>query len=134
MCYCNICANKYSPQIPHMKICSWRYKQAMLVYMPHMNPLQLTMWPRTLVYIYFTSLAYVWTNIPATLHISVPLHVYYTLHIDPTLLHVSVNKHQNATNLACYCQLQICPWNATCPNYSLCINEGCMLIYIWHMN
>ena len=30
------------------------------------------------------------TNMPATLHMSFPLHVYYTLHIDQTLLQISV--------------------------------------------
>ena len=30
------------------------------------------------------------TNMPATLHMSVPLHVYYTVHKDPILLHILV--------------------------------------------
>ena len=30
------------------------------------------------------------TNMPVTLHMSVPMHVYHTLHIDPTLLHISI--------------------------------------------
>ena len=33
----------------------------------------------------------------ATLHIYVPMHIYYSLHTDPTLLHNSVKKQQNLT-------------------------------------
>ena len=36
-------------------------------------------------------------NKPATLHIYILLHCYLSLHIDPTLLHISINTLQNAT-------------------------------------
>ena len=42
----------------------------------------------------FKLLAYVPTqiNMPATLYTHVPLHLYYSLHTDPTLLYIQVKK------------------------------------------
>ena len=46
------------------------------------------------------------TNIPAKLHLLVPLHSYCRLHIDPTLLYIWGKKQQNCNSyLPCYCHL-----------------------------
>ena len=54
-----------------------------------------------------------WTNMPATLHIDAPLHFYNSLHIDPTLPHISMNNkkmHPQFTMLLPYmCKQQIYP-------------------------
>ena len=40
-----------------------------------------------------------WTNMPVTLHIYVPLHVYCSPHIEPALVHISQKQHQTANFL-----------------------------------
>ena len=40
-----------------------------------------------------------WNNTPVTLHMSIALHVYYTEHIDATLLHILYNKQNSSFNL-----------------------------------
>ena len=56
-----------------------------------------------------------WTNIPPKLHIYDQLHCCYSLHINPTLLHISGQKMKLLfTMLLPYiCQQQICHSNAT---------------------
>ena len=60
----------------------------MSVCIPHMASLQSGMGTETLVYIHFTLLVYTHEQLnPSILYMSVLLHVYYILHIDPTLWH-----------------------------------------------
>ena len=72
----------------------------MSAYMLHMNILQSTMSPQTLVYINFILLAY--APEPTTMHIYVPLHYYCSLHAHPTLLHIEVKKEGINTSMAIY--------------------------------
>ena len=61
-----------------------------------MNSLKSLMLLQVLVYLYFKRLVYIpWTNIPATLHIYVPLYFYCSPHIDPTLLYMQVHRNNN---------------------------------------
>ena len=59
-----------------------------------MNSLWSTMWPGALVYTHFIFLAYAPEKICMPHGIYVPLHCYCSLHIDPTLLLISVNKQK----------------------------------------
>ena len=78
------------------------------------------------------------TNMPSTLHIHVPLQFYYSLHIDPTVLHISIRSQPTASHIyhttAKYVQSINMPLKyqkyATCQNYSMCIYGGRMLIYM----
>ena len=83
---------KYAPEMPGMPITSCAHETTMSVYMPHMNSMQLTMQQDTLVYMFHNTDICPRTNTPDILHIYVPLHCYCSLHIDPTLLHISVKK------------------------------------------
>ena len=115
------------------------YQTSMSIYIHHMNWTQWTMWPGALVYMYPTLLGYAPDQIclPHCTHI--PLHFYCSLHIDPKVLH---NFHQISIHCNIYlpyyfknmCQPQICPSNAICPYYLICIHGGSMPIYIPHMN
>ena len=55
-----------------------------------------------------------WTNMPATLHICVPLHFYCRLKINPTFLYISIkiNKLQHILTklLQNVCQNKHAPW------------------------
>ena len=83
-----------------------------------------------------------WTNMLATLHIYILLHVYCTTHTDLALLHISVkNKihkiYLQFTMLLSYVPATHMPLKhiyATFPYYSVCINEDIMLIYMQNMN
>ena len=85
----------------------------MLVYMPHMTSPQLTMWPGALIYI----ITHYW-HILLTKYVCyiahIQLHYYISLHIDPTLLHISGKKTTNYNiYLQCYCH--ICASNKHTP-------------------
>ena len=79
------------------------------------------------------------TNMPVTLHIYVPLHYNYCLHIDPPLPH----KKKNNTLLYLFTMLWIYmpAWNMTfkyqmfntCANYFPCLKRGNMATYMPHM-
>ena len=64
-----------------------------------------------------------------------PLHVYFRLYIDQTLLHISVIKQQNATfNSPCYCH--ICASNKCTPlmphaQITQCASMGEVFQYIY---
>ena len=75
-------------------------------------------------------------NMPATLHMYVPLYLYCSLHIDPTLLHTWL-KINEIPHFTYYCKYG---WgtnmplkyhiNAICQNYLMSINGGSIPIYI----
>ena len=82
-----------------------------------------------------------WTNKSATLFTSAPLHVYHTLHIDSTLLHILIKKNKNATLIYHAIATCVCikyapevPHICQMPKYSMCIYEGNMLTYVQHIN
>ena len=83
-----------STYMPHMSMwLMYSYEEAILVYMHHVHSLQSKMWPAVLVYIPFTLLAYAPQEICLPkLFIYKPLEGYYSLHINPTALHISVRK------------------------------------------
>ena len=66
------------------------------------------------------------------------LHVYCTLHIDPTLLHILVKKQQNTSltyyGIAIYVPATNMPPICHMPKLLNMINEGSVLIYMPHMN
>ena len=81
-----------------------------------------------------------WINMSATLYIYVPLHLYCSLHRDPTLLHTSI-KINKLPPLFIYhklknmCQQQISPWNATWKPYAKitwCTSMGQVCQYMCH--
>ena len=80
-------------------------------YMPHKNSPQSTMQPETLVYIFFTLLAYT-PKYAAIWHMNVPLYCYCSPHIDPTLHHMQVKTNYNSY-LPYYCH--ICASNKYAP-------------------
>ena len=88
-CSSNV-ANKWQ-----LWIRSCAHETTLSVYMLLMNPKQSTMWQETLVYIYFKLLAYAPKQICPPQQTFVPLHYYCGLHIDPTLLHIQVQKNYN---------------------------------------
>ena len=99
-----VCISPYTHPWVYMYVCIcehmhvWMflpetYETTMPVYIPHMNSLQSTMSPKTLVYAYFTLLVYAYKQI----HLS--LHVYSTTYIDLILLHISTKCN---LNLPCY--------------------------------
>ena len=119
-----------------------RYQTPLSVYIPYWNSLQSIIWPKVLLYIHFTLLAY------APEQIYLPHHTYrshctntlglWTLH---STAHIS-KKKQTATfnyqaiticlstpNMPLKCHIY-----ATCTNYFMCRNERTMSVYIPHMN
>ena len=74
---------------------------------------------------------------PATLHIYVPPCCYYSLHMDPTLLHTSVKKQQNHNFYLCVTARNM-PMKyhiyAKGANYLTGINGGSMPIYMPHID
>ena len=76
---------------------------------------------------------------PPTLQIYVPLHFYFSLHVDPTLLHIFIKKaatiiyqsiaqYVPASNMPLKCQKY-----GLCPNYSMCTYRASMQIKLPHM-
>ena len=58
-CYYHICViNKYALQRQYILTIHVQIRDNYVVYIPHMNSLQSTMSPGTLIYIHFTLLAY----------------------------------------------------------------------------
>ena len=113
----------------------WRYDTTVLVYMPHISPHQSTIWPKALVHIHLTILAYAPEQICL-------LHCIYMSHCTATVVFIQ-NQHwctyQSKNNklqllftmvLPYMCQQQICPSHATFANYLSCISWGSMP----HMN
>ena len=85
-CSCCIYANKNNALKCHIYASHANYfmcisETTMSVYMLHINSLQSTMWPGTLVYIYFTLLAY------APKHICLP-HCTYMYHCTTTIVYI----------------------------------------------
>ena len=62
-----------------------------------MNPLQSTMLPGTLVYIHFTLLPYGSDQICPPHWIYISLNCYYSLDINPTVVHTYLKTQENAT-------------------------------------
>ena len=82
-----------------------RYDLGMWSHMPHMCLLEWILWPRVLVYIHTLHIIglCLWTNMPATLHIFVPLHCYCSVHKDFTTTHTPQTQvHETICNLAKY--------------------------------
>ena len=75
-----------------------------------------------------------WTNTPVTLHVCPIACLLYSIYRPSITAHISkINNElqlQFTMPLTHMCQQQICPLNATCSNYSVCIIEGSMLIYM----
>ena len=115
-----------------------RYQTTLSVYMPHINSVQSTLWPKTLVYIHSNY----WhmpheKMVSATLYIYVPLQFYFRLHTNHTL-NISIEQQ---TYLSCY--IHICAssiYASQMPYMSITscgdIRQLCLYIYlIWtHCN
>ena len=95
--------NQYSFQMPHLPISPW-YQTTTSILKPNMNLMQSTLSPGT-VFTYNHIIGICpWTDMAATLQTHVSQHCYCNLHIDPTLLHISVIKNLNIY-LPCYCHI-----------------------------
>ena len=118
MCQQQMCPSN-AVDMSHMATTSCAHKTALSDYILHMVSMQSIIWPGSLVYLHFTLLTWPWTNMPTTLHKHVQLHFYYSLHIDPILLHTSIKNLQNM------CQQLISLSNATNMTYAL-ITQTCI--------
>ena len=88
MCQKQICPSN-TAYMQHMQVSTCLH---ICQHIPHMMPLQSIISLQTLVYIYFTSLAYAPDEICLPHCTYVPPDVYHSLNIDPTLLHKSVKN------------------------------------------
>ena len=95
----------------------------------------------TCIYIFSITSICPWTNMPSTLHKYGPLHFYYSLHIQPTMLHISIENQYMATFLyhttAKYVTLIYMPLK--CQIHAICQITWCAHMmkvcqYIWHTN
>ena len=95
-CKCpqQICISK-GTYMPHMQTISW-------MIMLNVSSLWSTVWPQTLVYIYFTLFPYALENTPATFHLYAPVYCNCNLHIEPTLLDISEKRTKCDFNLPCF--------------------------------
>ena len=118
----------------HMQIRPGGNVTVMPVWILHMTSMHSTMWPWDLVYIHFTFIGICpWKNMPATLHIYVPLYYYCSLHIDfqvqvkktATFNYHSITIYMPKTNILFACQIY-----PICTNYFMCRYKATLSVYI----
>ena len=97
-----------------------------------MNSLQSKMLPQGLVYINHITDINPWTNIPATLHIHVPLHFYCRLYIQT---YITAHIHQKSINCIIYYIIANYVPPPTmllkCHKYSICPNYKLLNVHLW---
>ena len=93
----------YALQMPHIQIISGKHRRQIYVsvlYKYHMNPMQWTMWPGTLVYIHSTLLVFIPGQICLPHCTSHCTSIYYNLHLQYYQKYMlAINIPLNVTNM-----------------------------------
>ena len=139
MCEQEICLSN-AIYMQHIPITSCTYETTMSVYRPHMNSVQLIMWPGALVYIsqyclmplnkYACHIAQLCPTTPLLRFTDKPtlLHIFIKNKSTATFVYHAIFKYVPVTYMPLKCQ-RYC----ICPNYLMCTDGQSMLIYVPHM-
>ena len=123
-CYNHICAsNKYAPQMPHIfqihqLLCVQTWPHYVSIYTSYeLTAINNETRSSGIHASRITGICH-WTNMPAPMHIYVPLDFSCNLHTDPNYYtnppHINKLQHIFTILLQNMCQQQICNSNATC--------------------